>query len=164
MSSSIQIRRTTTGSSVSPTQRISGRLKEFLLRMLKGQFILKASLILLLSGILTLTGATSLNRATSDLSTINDGSILSIDAAQAMTQYIEDIDAKSADFLATAGLVYKTSCYIAGAYNGQSLSVHDCDERNIDAETVLANQELYQATHNVTYAGEKTAVERISTG
>jgi hypothetical protein len=134
-------------------------------RTLKGQFILHASLILLFATLLTIEGATTFSRAASDLSTINNGSVFTIDAAQAMTQYIEDIDAKSADFLATAGLAYKTSCYIAGAYSGQLLSVHDCDERNIDAETVLANQELYQVTHTVvSYAGERTALQRISTG
>ncbi|HEX7736539.1 MAG TPA: tetratricopeptide repeat protein [Ktedonobacteraceae bacterium] len=164
MASSVQTRRTPTGRSIAPIQSVSGQQKRGGFRSLKRQFLLKASLILLLSGVLTLAGASSLNRATSDLATINDGSVLSIDAAQALTQYVEDIDAKSADFLATAGLIYKTSCFIAGSYSGLLLSVHDCDEHNIDTETVLANQELYRATHNVTYAGEKTAIERISTG
>lgn len=164
MASTIQIQRTSTGRSIAPLPPAAGRTGKGGLLGLKRQFVLNAGLLLLLSGVLTLVGATALSRASSDLSTINDGSVLSIDAAQALTQYVEDIDAKSADFLATAGLVYKTSCYVAGSYSGLTLSVHDCDERNIDTETVLANQELYRAAHNVTYAGEKTAIERISTG
>lgn len=164
MASNVQFQRAPAGRSSAPVQPVMGQPKSRGFRPLRRQFLLKAGLVLLLSGVLTLAGTSSLNRATSDLATINDGSVLSIDAAQALTQYVEDIDAKSADFLATAGLIYKTSCFVAGSYSGLLLSVHDCDEHTIDVETVLANQELYRATHNVTYAGEKTAIERISTG
>ena len=134
------------------------------LRTLKGQFIVAAALILLLAAILTLIGATTLSRATDDLTTINSGSIPSVDAAQAITQLIEDIDAQSADFLATAGLRNTEACTLVGSSTTLQLSVHDCDERNIDAETVLVNQQLFQAAHNVTYPGEQTAVERITIG
>lgn len=134
------------------------------LRTLKGQFIGQAGLILLLTGILTLVAATSLSRATDDLNTINSGSIPSVDAAQSITQYIEVIDAQAADFLAAAGLTKLAPCSIAGLNSTPSLMVHDCDARNIDAETVLVNQQLFEAAHNVTYPGEQTAVERITIG
>lgn len=151
--------------SAAPTaRRVAGKTRLFHPRTLKRQFGLQAVVILLLAAVLTLESSLAFSRASRDLETINNDSIASIDAAQAMTQYLEDIDAKAADFLATAGLGYKTSCYVAGTYSGLLLSVHDCDEHNIDAEIVLANQALYQASHNVTYPGEKTAVERISTG
>jgi hypothetical protein len=134
------------------------------LRTLRGQFLLLAGLILLLTSILTFVSAASLSRATDDLNTINSGSIPSVDAALSITQYIEVIDAQSADFLAAAGLTNLAPCTIAGLNTPQQLTVHDCDEHNIDAETVLVNQQLFEAAHNVTYPGERTAVERITIG
>lgn len=116
---------------------------------------------------LTLFGAVSLSRATNDLDTINSGSIPSVDAAQRITQLIEVIDAQSADFLAAAGLHNTMSCTIAGLQTTSTshvLTVHDCDEQNIDTEIVLVNQQLFAAAHNVTYIGEKTAIERITIG
>lgn len=137
------------------------------LRTLKGQFMLHAGLILLLAGILMLVGATSLKRATDDLNTINSGSIPSVDAALSITQLIEIIDAQSADYLAAADLTNTAPCTIAGlntTSTAQTLTLHDCDERNIDTEIVLVNQQLFAAAHNVTYPGEQTAVERITIG
>jgi len=104
-------------------------------------------------------------RASTDLDTIANGSIPSINAAQAMTQYIEDIDAKSADFLAAAGLTDVFPCQIAGTNQDLGmLRVHDCDQQTITAEIALANQKIYEAARNVTYPGERTAIERIIAG
>lgn len=104
-------------------------------------------------------------RASTDLDTIANGSIPSINAAQAMTQYIEDIDAKSADFLAAAGLTDVFPCQIAGTnQNLGNLRVHDCDQKTITAEIALANQKIYETARNVTYPGERTAIERIIAG
>src|ERR1700730_16148369 len=137
------------------------------LRTLKGQFMLHAGLILLLAGILMLVGATTMSRATDDLNTINSGSIPSVDAALSITQTIEIIDAQSADYLAAADLITTAPCTIAGrntTSTTQTFTVHDCDERNIDSEIVLVNQQLFEVAHNVTYPGEQTAVERITIG
>ncbi len=135
------------------------------LRTLRGQFILHASLILLVAAILTLLGASTFSRASSDLATIDSGSIPSVNAAQSITQDIETIDAQAADYLATAALTDPEPCPISyTSVNDDSLTVHTCDERNIDAETVHVNQTLFEAAHNVTYAGEQTAVERITIG
>ena len=104
-------------------------------------------------------------RAFTDLNTIANGSIPSINAAQAMTQYIEDIDAKSADFLAAAGLTDVFPCQIAGTnQNLGNLRVHGCDKETITAEIALANQKIYETARNVTYPGERTAIERIIAG
>jgi hypothetical protein len=164
MSSTIQVQSTGTGKNVAQTRPLAGLFSQLRLRTLKGQFILQASLLLLLAAILTFAGATSLSRASTDLTTIDSGSIPSVNYAQAITQYIEVIDAQSADFLAAAGLTATAPCSIAGTSATLSLTVHNCDERNIDAETVLANEQLFQAAHNTTYPGEQTAVERITIG
>jgi hypothetical protein len=104
-------------------------------------------------------------RASTDLDTIANGSIPSINAAQAMTQYVEDIDAKSADFLAAAGLTDVFPCQIAGTnQNLGNLRVHNCDQKTIIAEIALANQKIYETARNVTYPGERTAIERIIAG
>lgn len=146
------------------TARWSSRLR---LHTLRGQFILHTGLMVLLALILTAVGAMTLNRATNDLNTINSGSIPSVDAALAITQDIEVIDAQAADYLAAAGLSTTMPCTVVGLNapsTRQALTVHMCDERTIDAETVLVNEQLFEAAHNVTYSGEQTAVERITIG
>jgi hypothetical protein len=160
MSTIIQARPSTgSGAPARPAPRPNGRL-----RTLKGQFILYALLLAVLAGALTLVSSLSLHRASSDLTTIDSGSIPSVNAALDIEQLIETIDAQSADFLAAANLTALTTCSLAGQSGTQRLTVHTCDERNIDAETVLVNQQLYEAAHNVTYVGERTAVERITIG
>jgi hypothetical protein len=133
---------------------------------LRGQFLAHSSLILLLALSLAFAVSQSFSRASDDLNTIGSGSIPSVDAAQAMAQYMEDIDAKSADYLATATLTQSEPCSIVGDNSGntQMLTVHDCDDRNIDAEIILLNSSLFEAAHNVTYPGERTAIDRITAG
>lgn len=133
---------------------------------LRGQFLAHASLILLLALSLAVAVSQSFSRASDDLNTIASGSIPSVDAAQAMAQYMEDIDAKSADYLATAALTQSEPCSIVGDNSGstQMLTVHDCDDRNINTEIILLNSSLFDATHNVSYPGERTAIDRITAG
>lgn len=132
---------------------------------LKGQFILLATCIFLLSLLAALLVTQAFRQSYSDLDMIANGSVPSVDAAQTMSQYIEDIDAKSADYLAAASLTEKNQCTVIGSNrNAGNLTNHDCDQVNIDAELVLANQQLYLAIHNVTYPGERTAVQRITAG
>jgi hypothetical protein len=134
-------------------------------KTLKGQFITLASAIFILSIIAGLLIMQAFRQSYTDLNTIASGSVPSVDAAQAMSQYIEDIDAKAADYLAAASLTAQTPCTIIGsARNPGNLTDHDCDALNIDAELILANKQLYIAIHNVTYPGEHTAVERITAG
>jgi hypothetical protein len=132
---------------------------------LKGQFITLICVVLLFAVLATIVVSQAFLQAYSDLDTIAQGSIPSVDAAQAMSQYIEDIDAKAADYLAAASLTAQTPCTIIGSNrNPGNLTDHDCDALNIDAELVLANKELYIAIHNVTYPGEHTATERVLAG
>jgi hypothetical protein len=143
----------------------SGKLWQQTIKTLKGRFILLAVCLVLLVLAQALFFAHSFQQASNDLDTINSGSIPSVDAAQTMAQYIEDIDAKAADYLATAALTTTVPCSIVGTtFNPGPLTVHACDDRNISAEIVLANQQLYLAIHNVTYPGEHTATERITAG
>jgi hypothetical protein len=132
---------------------------------LKGQFIVLTCVVLLLAVLATIVVSQAFSQAYSDLDTIAQGSVPSVDAAQAMSQYIQDIDAKAADYLAAASLTAQTPCTIIGSNrNPGNLTDHDCDAFNIDAELVLANKQLFIAIHNVTYPGERTATERIVAG
>ncbi|GHO87566.1 tetratricopeptide repeat protein [Dictyobacter formicarum] len=135
---------------------------------LKGQFVLLAAGCMLVALILSLLIAQQFRRANDDLNTIVSGSIPSVNAAQAIAQYIGDIDAKSADYLATASLKETGPCSVVGTGNttidGGTLTVHDCDAKDINAELILMNQQIYLAAHNVTYSGEQTAIERIIAG
>jgi hypothetical protein len=134
-------------------------------KTLKGQFTTFASALFILSIIAGLLIMQAFRQSSTDLNTITNGSVPSVDAAQAMSQYIEDIDAKAADYLAAASLTAQIPCTIIGsARNPGNLTDHDCDALNIDAELILANKQLYIAIHNVTYPGERTAVERITAG
>lgn len=112
-------------------------------KSLKGRFTLLAVCIVILALAQAAFFAHSFQQASSDLDTINSGSIPGVDAAQAMAQYIEDIDAKAADYLATAALTTTVPCSIVSnagtTFNVGSLTVHECDDRNISAEIVLAN-------------------------
>ncbi len=132
---------------------------------LKGQFIALGALLATLALLQAFSSSNALAQAHSDLDTISNGSIPSVDAAQAMAQYSEDLDAKAADYLATAALTSLLPCTVVGtAQDPGRLTTHDCDARNLDAEIILFNRELYNAAHNVTYAGERTAIERITAG
>ncbi len=134
-------------------------------KTLRGQFIVSAIGILIASLIVGLIVMQAFSKAYNDLQTIARDSVPSVDAAQAMSQYIEDIDAKTADYLAAASLTARTPCSIIGSSrNPGNLTDHDCDAINISAELILANQQLYIAIHNVTYPGEHTATERIAAG
>lgn len=164
MSSSIQMQRTKASRGITPAQPTASNRPARTVKTLRGRFLWQAGLILLLASIMTVIGATSLNRASNDLNTITSGSIPSVNYAQAISQLISSIDAQAADYLATAGLTDQTSCTIVDSADTPMLTVHDCDERNIDAETVLVNEQLFNAAHNTTYPGEQTAVERISVG
>src|SRR5260370_40403227 len=142
------------GTAPQPQQARSGILARKM-KMLRGQFILQAGLILLLAGVMTLVGALSLNRATGDLNTINSGSIPSVSYAQNIAQLVSDIDAKAADFLAPAALTNHKACALVGSNNNNTTNIatrHDCDERNIDAEIVLVNEQIFNAAHNTAYA------------
>ncbi|EFH86064.1 tetratricopeptide repeat protein [Ktedonobacter racemifer] len=75
--------------------------------------------------------------------------------------------AAAADYIATAPLTQIEAYSVVTASGSKNVGprrVHDCDQLNIDAEIILANQQLFNAAHNVTYPGERTAVERITAG
>ena len=134
-------------------------------KTLKGQFLVLAISMIILAVLVALLISPAFRQAYTDLDTIGNGSVPSVDAAQAMSQYLEDIDAKAADYLAAAGLTNLEPCTLPGSSrNPGMLTVHDCDNLTINAEITLANDELYQAAHNVTYPGERTAIERITAG
>src|SRR5579883_2533910 len=132
---------------------------------LRGQFTVLAIGIFVFSIVAGLIVMQAFSKAYDNVQTIARDSVPSVDAAQAMSQYIEDIDAKSADYLAAASLTVRVPCTIIGSVRKSgNITNHDCDEINIGAELILANQQLYIAMHNVTYPGERTAVERIAAG
>lgn len=106
-----------------------------------------------------------LNRTNDDLHTIDSDSIPSVDAAQQLEVSLQALAATSADYLSAAGLSDTFDCILPG----QSSSVgqftnHECDARAIPIYIEQIQGQLYQATRNVTYPGEKTAIRRIQTG
>ncbi|GCE20010.1 tetratricopeptide repeat protein [Dictyobacter kobayashii] len=151
-----------------PVVSIWHRLVRQAYQTLKGQFVLLAAGCMLAALILSLLITQQFRQANDDLNTIVSGSVPSVNAAQAIAQYSGDIDAKSADYLATAALKETVPCSVVGAGNttidGGTLTVHDCDAKNINAELILMNQQIYLAAHNVTYPGEQTSIERIIAG
>lgn len=149
-----------------PTQKPrQGNLWQQARKTLKGRFIALASAIFILAIVAGFIIMQAFSQSSTNLNTIAIGSVPSVDAAQAMSQYMEDIDAKAADYLAAASLTAQTPCTIIGSpHNPGNLTGHDCDALNINAELILANKQLYIAIHNVTYPGERTAVERITAG
>jgi hypothetical protein len=134
-------------------------------RTLKGQFTVVSISMLLVAVLAGLFISGAFRQSYAYLHTIAIDSVPSVDAAQAMAEYIQDIDAKSADYLAAAGLTEQVACPIPGtSFNPGNITIHQCDDLTISAEITLANKELYIAAHNVTYPGERTAVERITAG
>jgi len=91
-----------------------GALLQRARKTLKGQFIMLAILILALTVTQGISVSQNLQGYASALDTIHNSSSPSIDAAQAPGQYIDGIDAKAADYLATAGLSGSTPCRIPG--------------------------------------------------
>src|SRR5258706_10460660 len=130
---------------------------------LRGQFTVLALCILLVAVLAGLFISGAFRQSYAYLHTIAIDSVPSVDAAQAMAEYIQDIDAKSADYLAAAGVTERVACPIPGtSYSPGNITIHQCADLTISAEITLANKELYIAAHNVTYPGERTAVERIT--
>jgi hypothetical protein len=137
---------------------------------LRIQFIVLAVVLLLSSLSMMFIFLQQLQRTHQELNTIAIKSIPSVDAAQRLLKYVQDVDAKAADYIAAASITETHPCTIIGpdpAHNRVAptpLTYHDCDALNIDAELTLANKELYRAIHNATYPGERTALDRIAAG
>jgi hypothetical protein len=132
---------------------------------LRGQFIALGGLIVVLACVQALSSSSALAQAGRDLDAIGTASVPSLDAAQAMGQYLEDMDARAADYLATGALTDRVPCAVVGPSRDPGpIPLHDCDALNIEAETMLFNAVLYNAAHSGTYPGERTAVERITAG
>jgi hypothetical protein len=133
---------------------------------LKGQFIVLAVLLFLSSLGMMLVAQQHLQQTHDAFYTIVVKSVPNVDAAQRLLQYVEDVDAKSADYIAAATLTDTHPCQIIGTtrVEPKPLTYHDCDALNIDAELTLANKELYKDIRNATYPGEHTALNRILAG
>jgi hypothetical protein len=137
------------------------------LTTLRGRFVFFAFIIAVLATITAATILLSSLRANADLHTINKPSV---DAAQAIVPYIENVDAQSANFLANTSSSDIHPCVIT-SIDGQTadqqlgnLSIHDCANRTIDADLQKINQQIYLAGHNVSFAGESTAIQQTETG
>jgi hypothetical protein len=167
--SGIAQKQRSTSTTAAPFANFITSLWQCMWHTLKGQFLLIAVFGLLLSIISAFTLSLLFQRAADDLNTIAYSSIPSVNSAQKFTQYIDDIDAKATDYLATGALKTPVACTIVGPNNqttptAQPQTIHDCDKLNIDAEIPLANHQLYLSANNVTFPGEETAVERITAG
>jgi hypothetical protein len=160
------------GTPIKAKQRVSkltDKLLQWMRETLKGQFTVIATVSMLLSLALAVFASQSFSRASDDLNTIAYNSIPSVDAAQAIAQYVNDSDAKSADFLGAVGLNDNPAPCSVPALSGPPVDkgtqwAYVCDRLTINADLLLANQQLFNAARNVTYPGERTAVERITEG
>jgi hypothetical protein len=139
-------------------------------RTLQGQFVMLAVILFLSSLGMMLVVSQQLQVTHDQLNTIAIKGVSSVDVAQRLLQYVQDVDARAADYLANATLTETHPCTIIGpdpAHNLTAqtpLTYHDCDALNIDAELTLANKELDGAIRNVAYPGERTALNRIAAG
>ncbi len=151
-----------TGRRQSPAERIWRRLAT-----LRGRFIFFTFIIAVLATITAATILLSSLRANADLHTINKPSV---DAAQAIVPYMENVDAQSANFLANTSSSDIHPCVITSIDQQTAdqrlgnLSIHDCADRTIDADLQKINQQIYLAGHNVSFAGESTAIQQTETG
>src|SRR5262245_28754838 len=99
-----------------PKRRLSvGGLWRAARTTLRGQFLVLAALLLVFALAQMAITTTLLRQADQDLVTIGKDSTPSVDAAQAMGQYIEEIAAKSADYLGTAGIAEQQPCFVPGS-------------------------------------------------
>lgn len=132
---------------------------------LRTRFILMMIAILCLTIVTAVAAAVYSNRAYSDLTTIGDQSIPSVDGAQAVVPAIEDAEGQTATYLANVNPATLSPCLLnsTGQQVG-TLNRHDCADRNIDADLALANHELFLAGHDVSYPGGRTAIEQTEKG
>jgi hypothetical protein len=161
------------GSQTTPALLNSARRASFAERMwrrlatLRGRFVLFTFIIIVLATITAATILLSSLRANADLHTINKPSV---DAAQAIVPYMENVDAQSANFLANTSSSDIQPCVITSIDQQTAdqqlgnMSIHDCADRTIDADLQKINQQLYLAGHNVSFAGESTAIQQTETG
>lgn len=131
---------------------------------LRGRFRILIIALVVVTCLTALTVFLSSNRAATDLNTIGTESIPSISATQKMVPYLEDIDARAADYLAN---VSTTAQPCINSLTGQqmgNLSVHDCAGQIISSDQLVLNQQLYLAEQNVAFPGSRTALEQTQNG
>lgn len=132
-------------------------------RTLRGQFLLLGILILGLCLVQAYLTARTFAQTQAALVTITRSSVPSIEAARAMAQTLEELDAQAAIYLTSGGLTEPVPCALIGdSATEETLPPQACAALNLDAGILLFNRHLYAAAHNVTYSGERTAIERIT--
>lgn len=149
-----------------PPHRLSERIWKNV-TTLRGRFTLFALIIAVFAVITAATVLLSSIRANADLNNINKPSV---DAAQAIVPYIENIDAQTANYLADTNPADVHSCIITSIDLQQpsqqlgTLSTHDCADHTINADLQKIDDELYIAGHNVSFTGEHTAIVQTELG
>ncbi|GCE48180.1 hypothetical protein EI42_04178 [Thermosporothrix hazakensis] len=140
------------------------RFRFWMFRTFRGRLVMLASIILLLSLFLSFFSLFSLRRLADNIGSMGQNSVPGTDAAQAMERALSELDAYAASYLFTP-VEKKEPCTVPGASGSPgTISVQECNERNIDASIALFNQELINASHHLVYPGERVAIERITTG
>lgn len=135
------------------------------IRTLRGQFLLLGALIFGLCLVQAYLTATAFTRTQAALVTVTRQSVPSIEAAQAMAQLLEELDTQAALYLTTVEPSEPQPCVLIGGSTAREpITLHECAALNLDAGILLFNRELYAAAHNVTYRGERSAVEQIARG
>src|SRR5258707_1203753 len=148
---------------ISASQSLSERLwRRF--ATLGGRFRTLIIVIIVLTCLTALTVSLSSSRAAGDLSAIGSVSIPSISAAQKIVPYLEDIDARAADYLAnTSATPQPCVNSLTGQQMGQ-FSAHDCANQIIDSDQQALNHQLFLAGQNTAFPGSQTALQQTQNG
>jgi hypothetical protein len=155
----MQILNTNSGANLgwsTPRPRKKGKIKR--------HFLTGMILIVIMTGSLAYTLVSLQINLNDSLSTINSQSIPAISTTQQIEKDLETLDGWASDFLAASNLTEKQSCTLVGLNTTSMLTPQVCDAQNIDAETILLNQDLFAATNNKADADQQTLLERISIG
>ncbi len=136
------------------------RLRHWVRTTLQGYFTVLGMSIVLLSLLHAYMSTAAVEEASNDLDQIVNKHVPIVDASQGMLQTVFDISTHAADYLMIAEPGAPEPCVIE-ALDRQvgTLSVHECIDRNIRAETMRFDIALYKAAHVPTSSTEEKAAE-----
>ena len=141
------------------------RLRRSMPATLRGQFAALGAISILLCLVSALASALAISEARKDLGVIADKTVPVVDAAQNMMQSAFELSGYAADYLATAPLANREPCRITASQpQVGSITVHECSDRNIDAQVAKFNQQLFKAANKAIFPGEPIAIQRITAG
>ena len=131
---------------------------------INGHFLIGMILIILVTGSIAYALVSMQINLKNNQSTMNSQTIPAIATTQQVQKDLETLDIQASDFLAAGDLTGQQGCTLAGLKTTTMVTHQVCDTQEIDAETILLNQDLFAATNNRADADQQTLLERISIG